>query len=166
MLTQERIKELLDYSKETGKFIWKVQRQCVKQGTIAGSLSKLGYIKIVIDGKSYLAHRLAFLYETGSFPVNFVDHINGVTFDNRWYNLRNATRSENIQNSITAPRGLPRNVFFYGEKKNPYRVVIYHHGKSHSYGYFSSLEDASNTATEIRKKLHGEFAVENRANRE
>ena len=82
-LTQERLKELLHYDPETGYFTWKISpNNAVKVGSVAGT-SMNNYIRIIIDHKAYLAHRLAFLYMEGYFPEHEVDHINRIRDDNR-----------------------------------------------------------------------------------
>lgn len=100
MITQERLKELLNYSPETGLFTWKVNKGSRgKVGAIAGNKNKItGYVLIVIDTKSHLAHRLAFLYMAGSLPSIHTDHINGVRDDNKWDNLREVTAEQNHRN--------------------------------------------------------------------
>jgi hypothetical protein len=55
-------------------------------------------MRIQINGKTYQAHRLAFLYMTGKFPPDEVDHINHEPSDNRFVNLRQVTRLENLRN--------------------------------------------------------------------
>lgn len=98
MLTQEVLKELIYYNPDTGKFRWKVYRNYnAKKGQIAG-YQRNGYIIIGINGTLYLAHRLAFLYMTGEWPNDQVDHINNKGIDNHWNNLRNATNRENSCN--------------------------------------------------------------------
>src|SRR5690349_15052213 len=96
-LTQQYLKEILHYDPETGVFIWYTSRGHCKAGNVAGSLN-LGYILIGICNFKYQAHRLAWLYMTGEWPTFEIDHKNGVSSDNRWENLREATRIINGQN--------------------------------------------------------------------
>lgn len=99
MITQNQIKEVLNYNPDNGIFTWLVSSaQRIKIGNIAGGLDKYGYIKIQLNCKTYKAHRLAFLYMTGEFPKNQVDHINHNRNDNRWENLRGVSKTENGQN--------------------------------------------------------------------
>jgi len=98
MITQKRLKEVLNYEPSTGIFIWKVQLS--SRGIIGSEVTTKhleGYTTIQIDGKQYLAHRLAWFYVHGYFP-DFIDHINHVRDDNRLVNLREVTRTENQQN--------------------------------------------------------------------
>ena len=102
-VTQARLKELLHYDPETGLFTWLQSRGCMKAWSVAGSVhtnhkSGKTYIHIKIDHKMYQAHRLVFLYMEGKFPPEEVDHINGAGADNKWWNLRKATKSENMRN--------------------------------------------------------------------
>jgi len=97
-LTQARLKELLHYDPETGIFTRLVRCSQMPAGSIAGSSDGRGYLQIKIDRRIYLNHRLAFLYMRGEFPPAHTDHKNGVVDDNRWANLRHATRSENLHN--------------------------------------------------------------------
>lgn len=101
-VTQARLKELLRYSPETGKFTWLVVRGGERPGGEAGAVNNAaGHIQIQIDKKIYRAHRLAWLYMTGDWPPALIDHINNLPSDNRWANLRLATRRTNAQNAKT-----------------------------------------------------------------
>ena len=89
MITQKHLKEILDYNTETGIWTWRVnQARRIKIGQRAGTIISDGHRHIGISGKFYKAHRLAWLYMTGEFPKDEIDHINGVPDDNRWCNLR------------------------------------------------------------------------------
>lgn len=101
-LTQERLKELLDYNPSTGDFRWRVDKaRAAKKGQITNSLHKHGYLRISVDCVRYPSHRLAFLYMTGEWPSNTVDHINGIRNDNRWENLRDVSRQVNATNKAS-----------------------------------------------------------------
>lgn len=99
MISKKYLKSIISYSKESGVFVWKkvkVKNQ-IKKGSVAGYIDKKGYIRIQIDGKNYMAHKLAWLYEYGILP-DMIDHINQVKSDNRIENLRIANSSENAKN--------------------------------------------------------------------
>ena len=157
-MNPERLRQLLDYNKDTGVFRWKVSRR-VRAGTIAGVIDAIdGYRRIKVDGKSYKAHRLAFLYVTGAFPPDQVDHVNMIRDDNRWRNLRAASRSENLRNC--GPRK---------SNKCGYKVVSAHgNGKwqadicvnqrSIYLGVFNTPEEAHAAYVQAASKHHKEFA--------
>ena len=99
-LTAEWLRAVLDYDPKTGLFHWRIDRggRKARIGALAGSFDATGYIQIMIDGKNYKAHRLAWLYVTGNWPIGDIDHLNGERANNRWSNLREATKSINQQN--------------------------------------------------------------------
>ncbi len=99
MITQKRLKEVLDYNQETGVFTWVKSPRNGRNGMEAGNINKAnGYRYIRIDGCTRLAHRLAFLYVEGEMPPDQVDHINRNSLDNRWCNLKHSTQVENQNN--------------------------------------------------------------------
>lgn len=99
-ITAERVRGLLHYEPETGNWAWLKSAPGRRRGLVAGSVSQTnGYRYIRIDYTHHPAHGLAWLYMTGIWPVADIDHINGDRADNRWCNLREATRSQNNANA-------------------------------------------------------------------
>ena len=159
MLTQSRLKELMHYNPSTGVFTWlKSRGGRVKAGDIAGVLHHSGYILIRTGGKVYLAHRLAWLYKAGCWPADMVDHINRNKADNRWCNLREATRSQNAQNAglqennTSGVRGV-----HWSKREGKWCVRCMLGGKRYSFGLYDDLKTAAAVAADARKKLYGEF---------
>ena len=96
-ITQTELKKNLLYDPITGVFTWKINKgRNAKVNTVAGSLHPKGYIRIRISGIDYAAHRLSYLYMTGLWPVDLLDHINGVRYDNRWCNLQDIDNPGNV----------------------------------------------------------------------
>ena len=128
-LTQEWLREALQYDEETGDFTWRVDRplhhfknkhgrsiwHSKYAGKVAGAVGSYNgkeYLRIKLDGKLYLAHRLAFLYKSNEWPEE-VDHRNGRGLDNRWNNLRKSRRGHNMRNSQPSEKagGIPVGVY-------------------------------------------------------
>jgi hypothetical protein len=143
-VTAERLREVLAYEPATGVFTWLVRTtNSVKVGDVAGCVNKGGYVHITIDGCCYLAHRLAWLYMSGEWPVDDLDHINGDRADNRICNLRDATESQNIANSRMQVNNKSG---FKGVSWHKYArkwcACIGLNGKVKHLGYFDSPEGA------------------------
>lgn len=97
-LTADRLRQVVRYDPETGLFRWVDQSWQRWRAEVGHVNAKDGYRRIWIDGRLYTAQRLAWLYMTGEWPELDLDHINRRRADNRWTNLRSATRSANIKN--------------------------------------------------------------------
>ena len=163
MITQEELKSLFDYDPNTGKFIRKVATtNSVKVGDIAGGLNQRGYVVIWTNGRSYLAHRLAWLYVYGEFPELNIDHINHDITDNRISNLRQATQLQNVWNSKiknsseTGVKGVTKDK----RKKSTFYARCRVNGEHVYLGAFSTKEDAGKAYDDFARSLHGEFYSE------
>src|SRR5258706_7371772 len=98
MITALELRERLQYDPNTGRWVWLKTPRKGYEGSPAGSLDAKGYWVIKTDGKSYKASRLAFLYMTGEWPPEEMDHIDRTPWNDCWINLRPATRTENTLN--------------------------------------------------------------------
>jgi hypothetical protein len=150
--TQAEVIERFKYEPETGIFT----SRC--SGVSAGTIDKRGYQKLSINSRQWLAHRLAWLYVTGEWPDQQIDHANRNKSDNRFANLRLATPSQNMANK-TAYRHSRTGV--RGVHKRPngkYRVQFSKNGRAVSFGDYETLEAARNAAISASAELHGEFS--------
>ncbi|MGY6240561.1 HNH endonuclease signature motif containing protein (plasmid) [Burkholderia ambifaria] len=95
--SQDRVRELFEYDSEKGVLTWRKSAGRKKAGDFAGNRHLYGYIVIGVDGRSYGAHQIVWLYVTGEWP-KLIDHINGIRDDNRFTNLRHADAATNARN--------------------------------------------------------------------
>lgn len=157
-ITQEELKSVLTYDKESGLFRWKGTRSGVSgKDSVAGSIHVKGYIHITVFGVEYKAHRLAWLYETGSWPKGVLDHRDNNKQNNRFLNLRDVTNGENCcrrgpqKNNTSGVKGV-------SGVPGRYRVRVGEPGKGRRHlGYFETIEEAKRVADEYRLKFHKEF---------
>lgn len=122
MISQECLKELISYNSLTGIFTLKKYRGgIVKEGGVLGNKNINGYVNIRVNGRSYKAHRLAFLYMVGFIPAE-VDHINRVKDDNRWENLKASNRGDNCRNRSPSNKNcLPVGVYRH---RNKFKAMV------------------------------------------
>lgn len=157
MLTQAKLKKILNYNPETGIFIWiaKCARKVVV-GKVAGSLQPTGYNKIRIDKVGHCAHRLAWLYMTGEWPKDQIDHIDGARANNRWANLREATTSINRQNLRAAISRSKTGVLGVRQshKSTNFEARLYVDGKTHYIGTFQTIDLAHAAYLKMKRRLH------------
>ncbi len=154
-LTPERLKELVHYNAETGDFTWAKTRRRCRLGGKAGCRMRNGYIVIRIDDTLYLAHRLAWLYMTGDWPPEQIDHINRDREDNRWKNLRAVSNMENAWNKTVRSNksgfaGVRReNRKWLAEIKVNYRPI--------RLGLFDTPEAAHEAYVAAKRERHQKF---------
>jgi hypothetical protein len=150
MLTQEQLKEKLIYFPKEGYFIR------LPLGNVAGYYEN-GYIKLKINSKGYFAHRLAWLYMTGEMPKDCIDHINGIKDDNRFENLREATKSQNNLN-VGIKKNNKSGYKGVSAYKNKWKATGYLNKKSIHLGYFKYPKDAHNAYVKFILDNHKDFA--------
>ena len=159
---QHLLKELFDYDQTSGKLVWKRPlSKRIKKGDFAGSIHSRGYTHVGIFGKTYKAHRLIWLYMTGSWPTLDIDHIDGNRSNNAWKNLRQCTRDRNCQNQVAKnPKSGFKGVV---QRGNSFMVRIRTKGKYHHVGSYPSAEEAAQAYDAASLKYHGQFAKTNKS---
>ena len=156
MITQELLKELLHYDPLSGIFTNKVNRgtRAIK-GEQAGHVDTQGYVIINIDYKKYAAHRFAYLYMTGDFPKNDIDHIDHNKSNNKWSNIRSVSIGDNSKN---LPKRKDNTSGFTGvswsKNRNRWRAEITVNKKIVRLGEFFDLSDAINARKQANIKYN------------
>jgi hypothetical protein len=159
-MTQEQLKSLLHYDPDTGVFRWRETiGQRAKAGAIPGKIDKKGYRHIKIKGRVMLAHRLAWLYVHGQWPVGQLDHANRQPDDNRISNLREATAAQNMHNQGIRKRNKSgiKGVCWH-KASNRWLASLGFNGKSVYLGIHKTKQAAAAAVRAARERLHGEFA--------
>lgn len=156
-LTQEYLKTILKYDPETGIFIWIVRiANNIHIGDIAGSLDKQsGYIRLMIDEKNYRAHRLAWLYMIGDWPIYKIDHKDKCKNNNKFSNLRDIPHGKNMfnlgeyKNNTSGYNGV-----YLNNNKTKWKSQIGVNNTLIHLGTFSTKEEAFKAYEEAKIKYH------------
>jgi len=156
-MTRNELKSLLHYCPEAGNFIWLKRRGgSAIRGSIAGSLTDEGYIRLSVFGKAYLAHRLAWFYVYGNWPLHEIDHIDNNRTNNSINNLRLASDNGTAHNASLRSDNTSG---FKGVSRtgNKWRAIISANGVTHNLGSFKYPEQAHDAYCLAGKLLHGKF---------
>lgn len=149
-LTQSMVRELFIYNKNTGIVTNRVNRAPnALAGREAGYLSRDGYRYIRIKGKKYSTHRIIWMMIYGYFPEHDVDHKNGIKDANWLSNLREVSRTCNMQNAgaMTNNTSGYRGVSYH-KQAGKWRSYSCINGKRIHLGLFTSKEAAARARVE------------------
>lgn len=145
------LRKELAYDPETGVFI--------RNGKTVGTLGRGGYVQFMVNYQLCLAHRVAFYIHHGREPEGQIDHVNGIKSDNRIANLREASASQNKNNTgiIRANRSGVKGVCWESDR-NRWKASVGVAGRCITIGRFTKLADAKSAVIRARCALHGDFA--------
>jgi len=145
------------YNPETGLFTKNVTNRKRETRTIQpGWTDERGYRRLTVNRQTFFAHRLAWFLYYGEHPKQDIDHINGVKDDNRISNLRDVSKSVNLQNRKQAPSHSSSGVLgvSWHEGCQKWRAAIQSEGKKEYLGLFSSKEEAHSAYVAAKRQLH------------
>ena len=155
-LTADRVRELFDYDATNGSLSWKKPGRGRRPNLIAGNKQKNGYSKTWVDGSYFYNHRIIWLWVTGSWPKQDIDHINCDPSDNRFENLRVVSCSTNHENLRSPCVGNTSG--YLGVSWDSYNQIfkaqIKANGKHFHIGCFTDPADAHAAYVSAKRKLH------------
>lgn len=165
VIDQKNLVDMFEYDKATGHLIWRERFGCTSfnkrmAGRVAGTVKEKDgwlYRQICISGKTFLAHRLVWMYHFSDAPP-VIDHINRNSLDNRIENLRVSDRQLNRINSVKAH---PSNLIgIKGIRAVPggYAAFSYVNKKIKRIGTFKTIHDASVALEKYIMGIFGEHA--------
>jgi hypothetical protein len=146
-LTAPRLREVVTYVPATGQFFRR------DTGKAAGYVDK-GYVYMKIDGRAYLAHRLAWLYVHGYWPSGVIDHKVGKS--NAIDNLRDVTVSVNSQNLRSAHKDSASGILgvYWVKTAKKWSAKICIAGRNKYLGHFDDKDDAAAAYLNAKRELH------------
>jgi hypothetical protein len=159
-ITQETLKSLVHYNPVNGAF---TALTGPKAGQTIGWISCHGscqYRKIAFGNQEHFAHRLAWLYMTGSFPSNMIDHVNRDGTDNRWVNLRAVTASQNSWNAVSSVNTSGRKGVWFRKDRQKWEAAIQANGTRIHLGLFFDFREACQAREAGERYYHGQYRFE------
>jgi len=152
-------RKYLDYNATTGEMRWKIwPRTGRPSGREILTTNAQGYRVVVLMGRQYRVHRVAWLMMYGKWPPELLDHANGNRTDNRLVNLREANRAENnrnrcmSRNNTSGFKGVT-----YDKNRKKWQAKIWRNNKAIHLGRYASAQQAFAAYCKASREYHGEF---------
>jgi hypothetical protein len=177
---QTYLRECFSYAPKTGELRWNPRpihhfvsargqhmQWARDAGKLAGTPHSQGCgievgVRAAGNGRKFLAHRIIWKLVTGKDPINEIDHKDNNPMNNRWNNLREATRMQNNQNTrakrfkrTPSSRHYPKGAYQHGNK---FFSVITANKKRIYLGTFITADEAHKAYVLASRNLHGSFA--------
>ena len=161
-LNHENLLSLLHYDPLTGVFTWRVRRNSygggVEPGSVAGQIHPSGHRMIGIEGRLYQAHRLAWFYMNGVWPSAEIDHSDMIADNNKFDNLREATKTLQRANQRVRRDSRSGLKGVRPTKGGRWQARISANGVKLHLGNFDTPEQAQDAYISKAKELFGDFA--------
>ncbi len=154
---KERLKAALEYDRRTGVFRWRTSTSSrARVGDLAGYCDpRTGYLYITLERNRMLAHRIAWMFEHGSWPAVEIDHRDGDGSNNRISNLREATKAENQQNvGLRKDNSTGCTGVSVCSSTGKFKARIVCKGREYALGRFVTAEQAADAYRAAKRKIH------------
>ena len=155
-ITQERLLEVFDYNPDTGVLVKKWSHRICELGVPCNGK------KVGIDGFRPPSSHIIWKMMTGqNVPRGYeVDHEDRDHSNDRWSNLRLATRTQQNHNlGISKRNKSGYKGVHYVPHRNVWKAVIMSNGVGHYLGCYDTAEEAKAVRDAAAVKFHGSFAV-------
>jgi hypothetical protein len=121
------------------------------------SIRKNGYLTGSIHDVKFYAHRVCWALHYGQWPVDQIDHINGIRTDNRIENLRSGVGVENNRNQKKPSTNTSGHMgVSWDVGRSKWHAKIQVDGKTIHLGRYLHLDDAiaARTTADVKYKFH------------
>lgn len=158
MISFEEAHANFRYDQKTGHLWWRIRDSNRRMDKPCGSISN-GYVCIGFRYKLYRRGRLIWFMKTGKWPLVMLDHKDGNRQNDRWNNLREATREQNKANCLRYKNNKSghKGVTWHKQHKKWY-ATIQKNKKPRFLGLFNTKQAAYSAYKTAAKKYFGEFA--------
>lgn len=167
----EEVRRLFDYNPDTGIMTRKIRTACRTQaGDVVGYLvSDQGRLRVTVtvggNRVNCYVHRLIWAWVHGEYPDDYIDHINGISSDNRLANLRAVPHKINMRNkSIPSNNTSGTNGVHWDKFTDKWIAQLQVDGKHKWLGRHNELDDAIKARKQAEVKYdyhenHGRVAL-------
>lgn len=159
--SKEFLTRLLHYDPETGLLYHRKKFELGRAKPIGSRRSKNKRslsVGVQIDKKRvvFFAHRIAWIMVNGPIPEGLqIDHINGISCDNRIENLRCVTGSVNMQNMRKSRKSSTSGVLgVFHRPSGRWGAKIQLYGKPIAIGTFDTKEEAYQAYVAKKREIH------------
>jgi hypothetical protein len=155
---RERLIELFSYDPATGVVRRKIAAARMAAGSVVGDVTSTGYLRVSVDGSRYRLHRVIWKMVTGCDPLD-IDHEDLDKMNNRWGNLREATKAQNSQNtSIRADNTSGFKGVCFHKRSGKWLARIYVNRRQTCLGLFDDAASGHSAYVAAAARSFGEFA--------
>lgn len=149
----ELLNKWLRYDPDTGLVHRKLKRRSHHPDTLSPDRERIDFF-----GTRYRLTHIIWALQYGRWPIGEIDHVDFNRKNNKIANLREATRSQNMQNRRwNNPNG--KGVTHRGDKAaKPWQAQIAYNGRKIQLGFYETKEEAAEAYKKAALEYHGEFA--------